>query len=122
VSVPGYLAKESELKAMGVDKVVVLAVNDAAVMTAWAKDQGVVGSIINFVADSRAEATMALGLAIEEPPDKFGFYPRTKRFAMIVKDGVVKKLNVCETPDDATGDSVPEMSFAEQMLKDLKGV
>ena len=41
MSVPGYLAKESELKAMGVDKVVVLAVNDAAVMTAWAKDQKV---------------------------------------------------------------------------------
>ena len=120
MSIPGYLAKEGELKAMGVEKVVVLAVNDAAVMTAWAKDQGVVGSIINFVADSRAEATMALGLAISEPPQKFGFYPRTKRFAMILKDGVVQKLNVCETPDDATGDSVPEMSFADQMLKDLK--
>ena len=57
-------------------------------MTAWAQDQKVVGSIINFVADPRAEATMALGLAINEPPEKFGYYPRTKRFAMILKDGV----------------------------------
>lgn len=119
---PGYLKAEAELKALGVDKVVVLAVNDAAVMTAWAQDQKVVGSIINFVADPRAEATMALGLAINEPPEKFGYYPRTKRFAMILKDGVVKKLNVCETPTDATGDSVPDMSFATQMLKDLKEV
>jgi hypothetical protein len=29
-------------------------------------------------------------------------------------------LHVCETADDATGDSVPEESFAEQMLEDLK--
>ena len=81
-------------------------------MTAWAQDQKVVGSIINFVADPRAEATMALGLAINEPPEKFGYYPRTKRFAMILKDGVVKKLNVCETPTDATGDSVAESGRA----------
>jgi peroxiredoxin len=107
---------------MGVEKIVILAVNDAAVMTAWAYDQKVVGTCITMVADSRAEATMAIGLPINEPPLKFGFYPRTKRFAMILKDGVVKKLHVCETPDDATGDSVPEMSFAEQMLKDLKEV
>ena len=38
---PGYLKAEAELKALGVDKVVALAVNDAAVMDAWAKDQGI---------------------------------------------------------------------------------
>ena len=39
---------------------------------------------------------------------------------MLVIEGVVKTLNVCETPTDATGDSVPEKSFASQILKDLK--
>jgi len=91
-------------------------------MTAWAKDQKVSSgsSIIKFVADPRGEATKAMGLAIAEPPQKFGYYPRTKRFAMILVNGVVKTLHVCETADDATGDSVPEMSFAEQMLEDIK--
>jgi peroxiredoxin len=99
----------------------VLCINDAAVMTAWAKDQKVEkNSIIKFVADPRGEATKGLGLAISEPPEKFGYYPRTKRFALILANGVVKKLHVCETPTDATGDSVPEASFAEQMLEDLK--
>ena len=116
------MSKESELKAMGVEKVIVLAVNDAAVMTAWAKDQNVIGTIIKFIADPRAEATMALGLAISEPPTKFGYYPRTKRFAMIVVDGVVKKLNVCETATDSTGDSIPEASFVDQMLDDLRWI
>jgi len=99
----------------------VLCINDAAVMTAWAKDQSVAsGSIIKLLADPRAEASKALGLAISEPPLKFGYYPRTKRFSMLLVNGVVKTLHVCETPDDATGDSVPEASFAEQMLEDLK--
>ena len=79
-----------------------------------------VGTIIEFVADPRAEATKALGMAISQPPTKFGLYPRTKRFSMLVIEGVVKTLNVCETPTDATGDSVPEKSFASQILKDLK--
>lgn len=91
-------------------------------MTAWAKDQKVTDSIIKFVADPRAEATKGLGLAILEPPTKFGYYPRSKRFAMLLVDGVVKILHVCETKDDATGDSVPEMSFATQMLADLEAM
>ena len=98
-----------------------LCINDAAVMTAWAKDQKVdKDSIITFVADPRGEATKGLGLAIAEPPTKFGYYPRTKRFAMILVNGVVKTLHVCETATDATGDSVPEASFADQMLEDLE--
>ena len=41
---------------------------------------------------------------------------------MVVVDGIVKALNVCETPTDLTGDSVPEKSFADQILKDLKKI
>jgi peroxiredoxin len=90
-------------------------------MTAWAKDQKVAtNSIIKFVADPRGEASKGMGLAISSPPEKFGYYPRTKRFAMLLVKGVVKTLHVCETADDATGDSVPEASFAEQMIEDLK--
>jgi peroxiredoxin len=91
-------------------------------MTAWYKDQKVEDSIIKFVADQRAEATKGLGLTILAPPLKFGYYPRTKRFAMILVDGVVKSLRVAETGDDATGDSAPEMSFVEQMLTDLESI
>jgi peroxiredoxin len=98
----------------------VLCINDAAVMTAWAKEQKVTNSIIKFVADPRGEASKGMGLAIATPPEKFGYYPRTKRFAMLLVNGVVKTLHVCETADDATGDSVPEASFADQMLEDLE--
>ena len=38
---PGYLAKQAELKAKGVSDVIVWCVNDTAVMDAWAKDQKV---------------------------------------------------------------------------------
>ena len=110
------------LKMRGIEEVIVFCRDNGAVMTAWAQDQNVLGTIIQFVADPRAEATMALGLCISEPPTKFGYYPRTKRFAMIVVDGVVKKLNVCETATDSTGDSIPEASFVDQMLDDLRWI
>lgn len=39
---------------------IVYCVNDGAVMDAWAKDQGVEGSMVTFLADTRCELTKAL--------------------------------------------------------------
>ena len=39
--VPGYLAAQDKLKEKGIDEIIVLCINDGAVMDAWAKDQGV---------------------------------------------------------------------------------
>merc|ERR1739848_741523 len=52
-SIPGYLAAQKELKAKGIDEVIILAVNDGAVMKAWAKDQGTEGSMLTFLGDTR---------------------------------------------------------------------
>eukprot|EP00418_Pyrodinium_bahamense_P063390 CAMPEP_0179090998 /NCGR_PEP_ID=MMETSP0796-20121207/41546_1 /TAXON_ID=73915 /ORGANISM="Pyrodinium bahamense, Strain pbaha01" /LENGTH=51 /DNA_ID=CAMNT_0020788581 /DNA_START=34 /DNA_END=185 /DNA_ORIENTATION=+ len=51
------MAKEAELKAKGVSDVLVYCVNDGAVMTAWAADQGIEGSMITFLGDTRSELT-----------------------------------------------------------------
>ena len=63
----GYLAAEDKLKAAGVEEVLVYCVNDGAVMDGWAKDQGVEGSIVTFLADTRAELTKALGMEMTHP-------------------------------------------------------
>lgn len=105
---PGYLAKQAELKAKGVDEVIVYCVNDGAVMEAWAKDQKVEGSMIAFLADTRCELTKALDLTLEAPV--LG-NTRCKRFSMLLEDGVVKVMNV------AGGDVPDEETFVEKMLE-----
>jgi len=118
--VPGYLAKADELKTKGVSDVLVYCVNDGAVMTGWAKAQGVEGSIITFLGDPRSELTKALGLVLDHPgPMSVLGNPRCKRFSMLIEDGVVKTLNVAAAEDDPAGDTDPSVSLVDKMLSDL---
>jgi peroxiredoxin len=88
---PGFVQHYDKLKAKGVDTVACLAVNDVFVMAAWGKASGV-GDKILMLADGNAEWTRALGLEMDA--SGYGMGTRGKRFAMVVKDGVVTKLNV----------------------------
>jgi len=111
---------QEKLKAKGVSDVVVYCVNDGAVMTAWAKDQGVEGSIITFLGDPRSELTEALGLVLDHPgPMSVLGNKRCKRFSMLIDDGVIKTINVAAAEDDPAGDSNPTVSLVEKMLEDL---
>ena len=103
--VPGYLEKYDALKGNGVDEIWCVSVNDAFVMGAWARDQGTEGKI-RMIADGDAKWTRALGLDVESP----GMGVRSKRYSMLVEDGVVKALNV-----DQPGKF--EVSDAETMVK-----
>ena len=129
--VPGLKKAEIDgrLEEAGIDKVYVFCVNDGAVMTAWKKDQGLAGSdLIEFVADTDADLTEALGLLLtgdgkpygkaEGPNNALGYHTkRCKRSAMFVDNGVLKVMQVAEAPDDPAGDARPEVSCIENMLK-----
>lgn len=93
---PGFVEQEKALRAKGIDEIVCLAVNDAFVMDAWGKAFGV-GDKILLLADGNADWARAMGL--EADFAKFGMGVRSKRFSMIVEDGVVKELNV-EAPGE----------------------
>lgn len=109
---PGYLAKQAELKAKGVDEVLVYCVNDGAVMEGWAKDQKIEGSMVTFLADTQSELTKALDLVLDaEPAMAVLGNPRCKRFAMVVENGTIKALTV------AGGDVPDEATFVESMLE-----
>ena len=95
---PGYLDNLDQIKAKGVDDVVCLSVNDAAVMKAWATHTGSLGKI-TFVADGSDVFTKAVGLEIDLTVAAMGI--RSKRYSAIVEDGVVKTLNVEDTPGTA---------------------
>ena len=102
---PGYVEKFAEFKQRGVD-VACLAVNDAYVMGAWAKDQHVPDGLM-MLADGNGTFTKALGMEMDGTP--FGLGIRGKRFGLYADDGVVKALNV-EAP------GAFEVSSADHML------
>lgn len=108
MQVPGYLAKQDELKAKGVAEVLVYCVNDGAVMKGWADDQNIAGSMITFLADTRCEFTKAVGMVMNHPGpmDALG-NERCKRFAIIADDGVVKNVELSEAEGDPAGDNDP---------------
>ncbi len=106
---PGFVSKAGEIKAKGVDTIACLSVNDAFVMGAWGKDQGV-GDKVLMLADGSAELTKAMGLELDLTHRAFGV--RSDRYAMVVDDGVVTALNV-ENP------GAFEVSSAEAMLAAL---
>ena len=106
---PGFVQNADAIRRKGVDQIVCLAVNDAFVMGAWAKDQKV-GDKVVMAADGNGELTRALGLELDA--SRFGMGARSQRFAMVVQDGVVKSIHV-EAPGKF------EVSSAEAMLKAL---
>jgi peroxiredoxin len=106
---PGFVTKAGELKTKGVDTVACLSVNDAFVMNAWGKDQKVEDKVL-MLADGNGDFTRAVGLEMDGTG--YGMGKRSRRYAMVVQDGVVKTLNV-ENP------GAFEVSSAEAVLKAL---
>jgi glutaredoxin/glutathione-dependent peroxiredoxin len=107
---PGYVENRDALLARGVDDIAVVAVNDWHVMGAWAQQSGAMGKI-HFLADFDASFTKAMGLEADLSAGGLGL--RSKRYSMLVEDGVVKSLNVEESPGQAT------VSGAAAMLEQL---
>jgi peroxiredoxin len=95
---PSYVENYDALKAKGVDNVVVTSVNDVFVQDAWIKASGADGKI-EPLADGSGEFAKAIGLDIDL--DKAGLGLRSKRYAMIVEDGVVKWFDVEDAPPKA---------------------
>ena len=107
---PGYLSNAAKIKAKGVDTIAVTGVNDAFVMKAWAKASGGDG-VIEFLSDGNAEFARAIGLEMDM--SQRGLGTRSKRYAMLVDDGVVRSLAVEDSPGKA------DVSGAEAMLANL---
>ncbi|MEO8465227.1 MAG: peroxiredoxin [Gammaproteobacteria bacterium] len=106
---PGFINNFDQLKAKGVDTVACMAVNDVFVMKAWGESAKATGKV-QMLADGNGEYARALGLELDA--SKFGMGQRSKRFSMVVQDGVLKSLNI-EPPGEFG------VSSAEAALKQL---
>ena len=105
---PGFVDNTSNLTSKGVNEIVCLSVNDPFVMASWGKDHDA-GSI-KMVADPDAAFTKALG--VEFDASGAGLGVRSRRYSMVVDDGVVSQLNLEETGGF-------EVSDAETLLGQL---
>jgi peroxiredoxin len=104
---PGYVKHADAFKAKGVDAIYVTGVNDVFVMDAWTKASGADGKV-EFLADGNGDFAKAIDLTMDG--SGFGLGLRSKRYAMLVKDGMVKVLAVEDVPSKA------DVSAAEAML------
>ena len=92
---PGYLAKADEVLARGVDTIACTAVNDVHVMNAWSEASGNAGKIV-MLSDGNGDFARAVGLSIDLGGSNMGL--RSKRYSMILDNGVVTTLNVEDKP------------------------
>ena len=107
---PGYIERAAELKAKGVDTIACVAVNDQFVMGAWGKSQNA-GDKVMMLADGSGDFARAIGLELDAR--RLGLGERSKRYSMLVENGVVKALSIEAQPGQV------EASSADAMLKAL---
>lgn len=105
---PGYAERIAEFGAKGIE-VACVSVNDAFVMDAWGKSQGVPEGL-TLLADGNGAFAKALGLELDATG--FGMGVRSKRYALYAEDGVVKQLHV-EAPGEF------KVSAADYVLEQL---
>lgn len=90
-------------------------------MEAWAKDQKVGLSMLQFMGDPAGELTKALDMELTHPgPASVGIIGRCKRFAMYAVNGEIKAINVSESEEDPAGGENPKMTLSEAMLEAIE--
>lgn len=93
--VPGFVDKSDELKSKGVDTIACVSVNDVFVMKAWGEGLGV-GDKVLLLSDGNGHFTKALGVELDLSDKPVGLGVRSRRYALLADDGVVKQLNLEE--------------------------
>lgn len=107
--VPSFIRTKHDFDAKGVDEIICVSVNDPFVMKAWGVDTGASDAGITMLADAESAFTKAIGMDFDAPPA--GLLARSKRYAMLVEDGVVKVLNAEASPGEC------EISAGESLLE-----
>ncbi len=109
--VPSFIRSKAKFDAKGVDEIICVSVNDPFVMKAWGESTGAIAAGITFLGDADASFTKAIGMDFDVPA--IGFHSRSKRYALYAEDGVVKVLNLEESPGAC------EISAGETLLSQI---
>jgi len=107
--VPSFIRTKDQFDAKGVDEVICISVNDPFVMHAWGEATGATAAGITMLGDAESAFTKAVGMEFSAPPA--GLVDRSKRYAMLVEDGIVSILQQEENP------GVCDVSGGESLLE-----
>jgi len=107
---PGFVKNAEAIKGKGIDAIAVTSVNDPFVQDAWKKASDP-DNKIDFLADGSGDFAKAVGMELDASANGLGI--RSKRYSMVVEDGVVKSLNIEDAPGKA------DISGADNLLKSL---
>ncbi|XP_041028802.1 peroxiredoxin-2E-2, chloroplastic-like [Juglans microcarpa x Juglans regia] len=92
---PGFVEKSQELKDKGVDTIACISVNDAFVMKAWKEDLKINDEVL-LLSDGNGDFTRAIGCELDLSDKPVGLGVRSRRYALLAEDGIVKLLNLEE--------------------------
>lgn len=106
--VPSFIRTKAQFEAKGVDEIICVSVNDPFVMHTWGDVTGATLAGITMLSDAESTFTTAIGMRFDAPPA--GLIARSKRYAMLVEDGVVMLLNQESSPGEC------EISAGEGLL------
>lgn len=106
--VPSFIRTKDQFDSKGVDEIICVSVNDPFVMKAWGEATGAAAAGLTMLADPASAFTKAIGMDFDAPP--VGLIARSKRYAMLVEDGVVSLLNEESSPGEC------EISAGEGLL------
>ncbi|WP_282095909.1 peroxiredoxin [Epibacterium ulvae] len=109
--VPSFIRTKDQLSQKGIEDIICVSVNDPFVMKAWGEATGAETAGLTLLADAESSFTAAIGMQFDAPPA--GLLARSKRYALLAEDGVVKVLNVEENPGQC------ELSAGEALLDAL---
>lgn len=107
---PNFERLADEFKALGIDGVYCVSVNDAFVMFQWGKNLGL--QKIRLLPDGSGNFTRRMGMLINK--DHLGFGQRSWRYAMVVDDNVITHwfeepgINDVGADSDPYGETAPE--------------
>lgn len=107
---PSFMRTKDQFAAKGIDEIICVSVNDIHVMKLWGEQSGAAAAGITLLSDGDAGFSRAMGLAFSN--EAVGFHDRSRRYAMLIEDGVVKALHL-----DKPG--MCEVSTGEVMLEEL---
>lgn len=109
--VPSFIRTKAQFDGKGVDEIICVSVNDPFVMKAWGEATGATEAGLTMLSDAGSDFTKAIGMDFDAPPA--GLIARSKRYAMLVEDGVVKVLNAEASPGQC------EISAGEGLLESM---
>ena len=110
---PGYEERANEIKALGVDEIYCLSVNDSYVMNAWAKAQGLEN--VKVIPDGSGYFTRAMGMLVQKDPEGFGV--RSWRYAMVVNNKEIEAMFV----EPGYEDNCPTDPFGASSAESILG-